>query len=284
MGAESFVGDAVKRHLGKWPDKYSVTEVDTRNGKWKEVELSAFDIVYHVAGIAHSDIRRVNDEEKRKYYEINCVLALDVAKKAKEEGLKQFIFMSSAIVYGDSASIGKDRTISSATPCSPNNFYGDSKVQAEKGLLSLQDESFSVVILRCPMIYGKKCKGNFAKLETIALKAPFFPKIQNNRSMLYVGNLAEFVRLMIDNHESGIFWPCNREWSNTSEIVKMIGECHGKNVRLVPGFSWLLKLLSHVTGDINKAFGSLAYEEYLGDYKEEYRLYSLPQSIKETEC
>ena len=101
--------------------------------------------------------------------------------------------------------------------------------------------------------------------------------------MLYVGNLAEFVRLMIENEEEGIFWPCNREWSNTSELVKMIAACHGKNVRLIPGFGWALKGLSHITGYVNKAFGNLAYKEGLGDYKTEYRLYTLVQSIKETE-
>ena len=88
---------------------------------------------------------------------------------------------------------------------------------------------------------------------------------------------------MIDNEESGIFWPCNKEWSNTSELVKMIAECHRKKVTLVPGFGRALKLLSHATGYVNKAFGNLAYEEHLGDYKTDYRLYSLAQSIKETE-
>ena len=223
------------------------------------------------------------EEIKKKYYAVNCDLAVDVAKKAKAEGVKQFIFMSSAIIYGDSAPIGKEKMIGRDTDYSPANFYGDSKVQAEKGLLPLQDDAFKVVILRCPMIYGKEGKGNFPVLEKMALKMPVFPKVENKRSMLYVGNLAEFVRLMIENEEEGIFWPCNREWSNTSELVKMIAECHGKKVRLVPGFGWALKGLSHITGYVNKAFGNLAYESGLGDYKTEYRLYTLEASIKETE-
>lgn len=282
-GAGSFVGTTVQRHLETFPDKYSVSAVGTKNGEWKELDFSQFDVVYHVAGLAHSDVGKVTEEIRKKYYAVNTDLAVDVAKKAKAEGVKQFIFMSSAIVYGDSAPIGKEKMISSSTPYMPANFYGDSKVQAEKGLLPLSEESFKVVILRCPMIYGKEGKGNFPVLEKMAQKMPLFPKIENKRSMLYVGNLAEFVRLIVDHEESGIFWPCNREWSNTSELVKMIAECHGKRVRLVPGFGWALKLLSHVTGYVNKALGNLAYEEHLGDYKEEYRLYSLAQSIKETE-
>ncbi len=282
-GAGSFVGTSVQRHLEKWSEKYYVTAVGTKNGEWKEIDFSSFDTVYHVAGLAHSDVGNVTDEVKKKYYAVNCDLAIDVAKKAKAEGVKQFIFMSSAIVYGDSAPIGKEKMITRETPYSPANFYGDSKVQAEKGLLPLEDKSFKVVILRCPMIYGKEGKGNFPILEKMAQKMPLFPKIENKRSMLYVGNLAEFVRLMIENEEEGIFWPCNREWSNTSEIVKLIAECHGKKVRLVPGFGWALKILSHATGYVNKAFGNLAYEEHLGDYKTDYRLFTLEQSIKETE-
>ena len=277
------MGTSVQQHLEHWPEKYKVTAVGTKNGEWKELDFSQFDVVYHVAGLAHSDVGKVTEETKKKYYAVNCDLAIDVAKKAKAEGVKQFIFMSSAIVYGDSAPIGKEKMIGRKTPYSPANFYGDSKVQAEKGLLPLQDERFKVAILRCPMIYGKGSKGNFPILEKMAQKMSLFPRIENKRSMLFVGNLAEFVRLMIVNEEEGIFWPCNREWSSTSELVRMIAECHGKNVRLVSGFEWVLKGLSHFTRYVNKAFGNLAYEEHLGDYKEDYRLFSLEQSIKETE-
>lgn len=283
-GAGSFVGTSVQHHLETFLDKYSVIVVGTKNGEWKELDFSSFDVVYHVAGLAHSDVGNVSDEVKAKYYAVNTDLAIEVAKKAKAEGVKQFIFMSSAIVYGDSAPIGVDKTITAETPMNAANFYGDSKVQAENGIRLLKDDNFKVVILRCPMIYGKEGKGNFPILEKMALKLPLFPKVENKRSMLYVGNLAEFVRLMIENEESGIFWPCNKEWSNTSELVKMIASCHGKKTTLVPGFCWALKGMSHLAGLVNKAFGNLAYEEHLGDYKEEYRLYTLGQSIKETEA
>lgn len=282
-GAGSFVGISIQKYLQQWPDRYEVFTVGTKDGEWKEFDFSSFDTVYHVAGIAHSDTGHVTEEEKAFYYKINTDLAVEVAQKAKSEGVKQFIFMSSAIVYGDSAPIGKEKMVSKDTPCCPANFYGDSKVQAEKKLFLLSDGHFKVVILRCPMIYGKEGKGNFPILEKIALKTPFFPKIKNARSMLYIGNLAEFVRLMVENEETGIFWPCNKEWSNTSELVKLIAACHGKEVTLIPGFGWLLKYASSLTGYVNKAFGNLTYEEHLGDYKENYRLYSLPESIKETE-
>ena len=282
-GAGSFVGMAVQTHLESFSDKYAVQAVGTKNGEWKDMDFSVFDTVYHVAGLAHSDVGNVTEEVKAKYYAVNTDFAVNVAKKAKNEGAKQFIFMSSAIVYGDSAPIGVKKIITKETDYSPANFYGDSKVQAEKGIIPLASDDFKVVILRCPMIYGKGGKGNFPVLEKMALKLPVFPKIDNARSMLYVGNLAEFVRLVIDNEETGIFWPCNKEWSNTSRLVKMIAEYHGKEVFLIPGTGWALRGLSHVTGYVNKAFGNLAYEKHLGDYKMEYRIYSLEESIKETE-
>ena len=262
-GANSYVGTHVRQHLEEFPDQYSVDSISVRDDKWRETDFFIYDSIYHCAGLAHSDVGNVSDEVKAKYYTVNTELTIDLAKKAKAEGVKQFIFMSSAIVYGDSAPLGREKVITRDTPRIPANFYGDSKVQAENGLLKLEDDIFKVVILRCPMIYGKGSKGNFPILEKMALKLPLFPEVRNKRSMLYIGNLAEFVRLMIENEESGIFWPCNREWSNTSELVKMIAECHGKKVRLVPGFGMALKLLSHATGYVNKAFGNLAYEEGL---------------------
>lgn len=282
-GAGSFVGTSVQRYLEKFPEKYAVHTVGTRNEEWRGASFSSYDTVFHVAGLAHADVQKLSEERQREYYAVNTELAVDVAKKARAEGVKQFIFMSSAIVYGSFAPIGAEKIITADTPLSPDSVYGESKVQAEKGLLALRDESFRVVILRCPMIYGEGAKGNYLILKKLALRLPLFPQVDNRRSMLYIGNLTEFVRLMIENGESGIFWPCNREWSNTGELVKLIAACHGKKVLLVPGFTWALKAMSRVTGYVNKAFGSLAYEEHLGDYKEDYRLYTLSGSIEKTE-
>lgn len=280
-GVSSYVGTNVRQHLEQYPDKYIVDSLSVRDDKWREKDLSTYDAIYHCAGMAHSDVGNVSDEVKAKYYAVNTDLTINIAKKAKAEGVKQFIFMSSAIVYGDSAPIGKEKIITRDTPRMPANFYGDSKVQAENGLMELADDSFKVVILRCPMIYGKGSKGNFPVLEKMALKLPVFPKVENHRSMLYIKNLAEFVRLVIENEESGVFWPCNREWSNTSDLVRMIAEAHGKKIVMIPGTSMALKAMARVTGYVNKAFGNLAYEEGLGDYKENYRLYSLEESIRE---
>ena len=282
-GAGSYIGTAVEAHLKQWPDRYEVDVMDMIDGSWRKKDFSGYDSVYHVAGIAHSDTGNVSEEQKAFYYKINTDLTVETALKAKAEGVKQFIFMSSAIVYGQSAPIGEQKMITRDTPTSPANFYGDSKVQAENGIMPLSDDKFRVVILRPPMIYGKNSKGNYPVLSKLAQKLPVFPYINNQRSMLYIGNLAEFVRLMIENEEQGVFWPQNAGYTNTSELVKHIAAAHGKKVLLIKGATWALKLMSHVTELVTKAFGSLCYDLAMSEYKQEYRSFSFEESIKLTE-
>ena len=282
-GANSYIGTSFEKYMAQWPDRYQVDTVDMIDGTWREKNFTGYDCVYHVAGIAHSDSGKISPEKAKLYYAVNTDLTIETAQKAKAEGVKQFIFMSSAIVYGESAPIGKTKVITKDTPVSPANSYGDSKVQAENGILPLNDVNFKVVVLRPPMIYGPGSKGNYPVLSKLAQKLPVFPKVDNQRSMLYIGNLMEFVRLMMDNEEQGIFWPQNAEYSNTTELVKLIAQAHGKKIAVIPGCAWALKLLSHFTGLVNKAFGSLSYERSLSEYRDNYRINGLEDSIYKTE-
>lgn len=283
-GAGSYIGTSFENYINtNFPDKYTVDTVDMIGGGWKEKDFSPYDTVFHVAGIAHSDNGKIAPEKEKLYYSVNTELTSAAAEKAKSDGARQFIFMSSAIVYGNSAPIGKTKIITADTPVSPANCYGDSKVRAEKRLKLLEDENFKVVILRPPMIYGKGSKGNYPLLAKLALKLPFFPRVQNERSMLYIENLCEFVRIMVENEESGTFFPQNSEYSNTSELVEMIAAAHGKKIKLVGGFTRLLKIMSCFTGLVNKAFGNLTYERSISDYKENYRVAELGDSVKRTE-
>lgn len=282
-GINSYLGGRFRQYMEQFPD-YATVSISMRNGSWRGEDFTGFDVVYHVAGLAHSDNGRISPEKAQKYYEINTDLTKELAKKAKREGVKQFIFMSSAIVYGDSAPIGRRRRIDRSTVCTPANCYGDSKLQAELGLRRLEDENFRVVILRPPMIYGPGCKGNYPVLSLFAQRLPVFPYVDNERSMLFVDNLMAFVKLMIDNEESGTFFPQNAEYSNTSELVRMIAEAHGKKLILVRGFTWALKFLGFFTALVDKAFGSLSYDMPMSEYPGgEYRLYSLEESIRITE-
>lgn len=283
-GANSYIGTSFEKYIAQFGDEYQIDTVDMIGDSWKSKSFKGYDTVYHVAGIAHSDSGKITKEKAKLYYDVNTKLTIQTARKAKSDSVQQFIFMSSAIIYGDSAPIGKKKMITRDTPVSPANCYGDSKVKAEKGLLKLEDENFKVVILRSPMIYGKGSKGNYPLMSKLAQKMPVFPKVQNCRSMLYIENLCEFVRLMIENEESGIFFPQNSEYSNTSELVKMIAAEHGKRIVLVKGCTIPLKMVGLATRLVDKAFGNLAYDQKMSKYKDEYRVRSLKESIKRTEC
>lgn len=283
-GAGSYIGTSFEKYLrDNYPGQYETDTVDMTSGTWREKSFSGYDSIFHVAGIAHSDSGKISPEKEKLYYAVNTDLTVETAKKAKADGAKQFIFMSSAIVYGDSAPIGKTKLITRDTPVSPSNCYGDSKVKAEEGIRPLQDEGFNVVILRPPMIYGRGSKGNYPLLSKIAQRIPFFPYVKNERSMLYIENLCEFVRLMIENRERGTFWPQNAEYSNTSELVRMIGEAHGRKMILIKGFVGILKLSGCFTGLADKAFGSLDYEQDMSTYKTDYHVCSLQESVVRTE-
>ena len=274
-GANSYIGTSVEKWLAKEPDKYHVETVDMRDESWKDKDFSKFDVVFHVAGIAH--IKETN-ENKSLYYKVNRDLAYETAKKAKAEGVKQFIFLSSMSVYGIENGIIDENTIPK-----PNSNYGKSKLQAEELISSLQSDLFNIAILRPPMVYGKGCKGNYPRLARLAVLTPIFPKINNQRSMLHIDNLCEFIKMIIDFEDRGVFFPQNKDYVKTSEMVKLIAEMHGKKVKLVKIFNPLLRFLGLRIKLINKVFGNLVYDKSMSKYKVGYQIIDLRESIKITE-
>lgn len=277
-GKGSYIGTHFRDELLKYPNEYQVSELDMVDGSWKEHDFSQYDVVYHVAGLAHS----TPDESQRDlYYRVNTDLTYDVALKAKESGVKQFIFMSSIIVYG-SGKIGEDRVITKDTPLTPDNFYGDSKKQAEIKIKPLENENFKIVVVRPPMIYGPNSKGNYPLLAKFAKKTPIFPTLSNKRSMLFLGNLIEFIKLMIDNEESGIFLPQNSEYVSSSNLIKEIASLHNHKILFVGLFNPFIKLFNKQVY-INKVFGNLTIDKSLSEYKENYNKYSFKESVRITE-
>lgn len=279
-GANSYVGMSFEKWLSQWPDKYHVDTIDMIDGTWKEKSFEGYDAVFHVAGIAHVS---ADPSKEELYYRVNRDLAIETAQKAKADGARQFVFMSSIIIYGDSAPIGKTKIITKETRISPIDFYGDSKYQAEKGILPLQDIKFQVVILRPPMIYGYKSKGNYPKLANLARKTPIFPDIDNCRSMIYIENLAEYIRIIIDGNKSGIFFPQNEEYVKTSTLVKEIAKVHGKDLCLTKIFNPLLEHIMRHSHLLNKAFGNLYYDKTISDFEWNYNVCNFVDSVKKTE-
>lgn len=275
-GAGSYVGESVRKYILSTSSEFQIDAVDTMGDNWKKADYSQYDVVYHVAGIAH-----VNADPKMEalYYKVNRDLTIEVAKHAKAAGVKQFIFMSSQIVFHESQSL-KSEVLTADTKENPNGFYGDSKLQAELGIKPLEDENFKVCILRPCMIYGPNAKGNFPRLAKLACKTPIFPCWHNKRSMLYIDNLAEFVKQAVDRQLSGTFYPQNRELADTVEIIRFFAKANAHKVwitRLLNPFVWLG---SFVLQPINKMFATYYYDPKMSKMDFDYQLVSFEESLQ----
>lgn len=276
-GAGSYVGESVRRYiLQTAPGEFEIDAVDTMGDNWKKADYSRYDVVFHVAGIAHVN---ANPKMEPLYYRVNRDLTIEVAKHAKAAGVRQFIFMSSQIVFHESRSL-KDEVLTKDTKENPTGFYGDSKLQAELGIKPLADENFKVCILRPCMIYGPNAKGNFPRLAGLATKTPVFPEWHNKRSMLYIDNLAEFVKQAVLRELGGTFYPQNREPADTVEIIRFFAREAGHRVwitKLLNPFVWLG---SFVLQPINKMFATYYYAPEMSRMDFDYQLVSFEESLK----
>lgn len=292
-GAKSYIGQSFMKYAYKYySNNFEIEELDLISENWKEKNFTNYDIVYHVAGIAHADVGNVSDEVKRKYYEVNTDLAVEVARKAKDEGVKEFIFMSSMIVYGDCAPYGKKKIVDENTVPEPSNFYGNSKMQADMAVRDMATEDFKVIVIRPPMIYGKESKGNYRTLATLVKKLPLFPDVENNRSMLFVGNLCEFlcqIMLVKEIKENAVVLiPQNKEWIKTSNMVRKIANVTERKVYVTKCLDPFIFIASKVPGKIgtlvNKAFGNSCYEPSMSKINGiKYQIYDFEKSILITE-
>lgn len=279
-GKGSYIGTKVKERLSLEPESYIVDELDMLGDGWKNYDFSHYNVVCHVAGIAHR-----NDASEQQYEDVNHILATMVAERAISFGVDQFIFMSSGAVYSQNDRHHRVLSVdenSSLEPCTP---YGKSKLNAENDIRKMiQGTSTKLVILRPPMVYGMGAKGNYNKLAKIAVSIPVFPKIKNTRSMIYIGNLVEFIRLIIEKESEGTFLPQNAEYINTTDLVKKIAKLHNHRLLIIPGFQWAIILLGLLNDNINKVFGTYKYISNNEEcFHEEYQKYTLDESLALTE-
>ena len=275
-GANSYVGTSIENWLKKTPEEFQVDTVDTFGDNWKKADFTQYDAVFHVAGIAHVDAKPSMEPLYRK---VNTDLTLEIAQYAKEHGVKQFVFMSSMIVFHESKSL-KPQVLTPESQPAPNGFYGDSKLQAEIGLKAMEDDSFKVVLLRPPMIYGPGSKGNFLRLCKLATVTPVFPAFHNKRSMLYIDNLAEFVKQVILRELSGTFYPQDRELADTVEIAKMAAKQNNHKLFVWKWLNIFVYLGSPVVNALNKMFATYYYEPSMSKMDFDYQLVSQEEALK----
>jgi UDP-glucose 4-epimerase len=264
-GSNGFVGSYF---INKYKKKYDITTFSFLKGTIDTLHCSDVDVVFHLSALVH----QMNGASKNEYEKVNVHQTIELAKKAKLCGVSQFIFMSSVKVYGEEA----DFIYNEETNCQPIDPYGESKLKAEKELLTLQDDNFKVSIIRTPIVYGNGVKANIKSLVKLIKKVPILPfaSIENKRSMVYIGNLCSMVETVIDKKINGIYLACDDTSLSTSELIQLIAKSLNKKIYLVklPFFEFVLKLIK--PSFHSRLYGSLEINNDLSkknlDFKNPY--------------
>ena len=250
VGANSYIGTSFERYV---QDRLDVATVSSFDNKWRSIDYSGFDCIVYVAGIAH---RKQAKKNKDTYFLVNRDLAFAVAQKAKVDGARQFIYISSMSVYGMKSGEITERTVPSPRT---NDYYGLSKWRAEGLISPLQSDDFRVTIIRPPMVYGPGCPGSFQALIRIVKLSPIIPTMKNKRSMIFIDNLAELLALTIEEPVMGVICPQNSEYVCTSAMMDEIAIAFGKQRLQLPAVNVLIKLFIPICPPLQKAFGNLYY-------------------------
>jgi len=233
-GSSGFIGSYFQDNYG---DKNDISTFSFQHDDLDKLNLTQIDTIIHLSALVHQ-MGGANEEE---YERINVVSTIALAQKAKQNGVKQFIFMSSVKVYGEES----DRPYSENTKCEPKDDYGKSKLEAEKQLMKMQDDSFIVSILRTPIVYGVGVKANIQNLIKLVGKVPILPfgGIENRRSMVYIGNLCKLIDKLCETQLSGIFLAGDDRPISTTKLIELIAKELDKTIYLVkiPFFEPLLK-------------------------------------------
>lgn len=249
-GNNSYIGSSLAKWLAQWPNDYIIDTVSVRGNAWKDVSFGHYDVVVHLAALVHSSKHSFSE-----FLMINRDLTYSIALKARSEGVKQFIFLSTMGVYGMETG-----TILNSTEVNPKTLYSLSKYEAEIMLKEIASEQFHIAIVRPPLVYGKDCRGNYERLSRFFQFVRLVPEYNNARSMLFIDNLSAFLRILIDNEAEGVFAPQNKEYVNIKELAKLIIEAHGKKPIVTRLFNPIINFCVGRINCISKVFGSLIYD------------------------
>lgn len=277
LGKNGYISRCFQNYMKKFPE-VEIKVVSVRDNIWKGYSFRGYDVVFNATGLAHNDARKGTEKE---FIDLNVLLPGELAKKAKEEGVTTFIHMSSLIVYGQAASIGKFYPITEDTLPNPDNIYGKSKLLGEKEILKNEDDKFKVAIIRSGRVYGENDTDTIKQLVDYAKTMPFFPNIKNSISMIYADNLCELIRLIAKNRRGGIYYPQQEDYICTSQMVKDISTAYGHSLFLTKIFNPILIFLGNKIRIISKVFGNEAYDLKISNHFEgRYRVVSYEESIK----
>ena len=270
-GCNGYVGSDF---LNQYKNKYLFEKFSLLNQKLDNINFDNIDIVLHCAALVHQKI----EHPYEKYYDINVEYPVKLAKLAKQNGVKQFVFISTIAVYGE-----EKEKLNENTTYKPITSYGKSKLEAEKQLVELNDDNFIVSIIRPPMIYGKNAPGNIDSLVKLVKKLPIIPlgKIENKRTFVSIQNLSYIIDEIINQKQNGTFLVSDDEAISTSRLIELISKNLDKKIYLVKiaFFESLLKILK--PSFHKRLYGSLEVDNSIT--KEKLNLknpYSVEDGIK----
>ena len=302
IGKDSYIGN----HIDEWLTKagHKVTQLDVLNEDWKVYDYSPYDAIVHVAGIVH----RPDCKDWNLYKSVNTDMPIGIAKKfrtesrelkdkenalsSKQNSSKLFIYFSTMGVYDSGKKLGPS-VVDENTPLliDGNSMYGKSKAMAEEGLLKLREDSleagenFNVAIVRPPSVYGKGCKGGYISGFTMIVKTlPVIPRayLDARQSFIYIDNLCECVRQVVEQHRSGIFCPQDDETPNANELFGAIANGLGRKYRDSRLLGILMQMVSFIPL-VKKAFGGIEYARSLSDIKDmNYVVVPFKEGMKRT--
>lgn len=267
IGKNSYIGD----HIDEWLTKYGheVEQLDVLTEDWKAYDYRPYDAIVHVAGIVH----RPNCQDWNLYKSVNTDMPIAIAQSYKSlrgsKGLKGlYVYFSTMGVYDAGKKLAPS-VVDENTPIlvEGNSMYGKSKAMAEEGLLELQDGTFNVAFVRPPSVYGKGCKGGYITGFTkIARLLPIIPRAYENacQSFVYIDNLSECVRLIIEKQLSGGFCPQDDETPNANRLLEVICKGIGKKYRCSRLLGLCLQFVSFIPL-VKKAYGGIEYSRKLSD-------------------
>lgn len=263
-GKGSYIGEHIRLYLD--PFCHDIDEVDTIGDDWRLIDYSKYKAVIHVAAVVHNDAKKASEDLFKR---INIDLPVQIAKLAKSNRVKQFVFLSSMAVYSQGKTLSKnDSIINHDTQPDATCGYGGSKLKAENLLQELEDDKFKVVIIRPPNVYGPGCRGNYIPLfKKLALKLYICPYAFSDirQSMLYIDNLCELVRLILDTQSSGLFFPQDDIAPSTVELIKTIRGVYGKRTHYSRIFGFVVKICSNLS-IIKKIYGGIQYKSELSNH------------------
>ena len=204
--------------------------------------LNGVDRVVHLAARVHVMQDSASDP-LAEFRRANVAGTLALARAAADAGVRRLVFVSSIKVNGEGTREGVPFTADD--PPAPVDPYGVSKREAEHGLFEIgRDTGMEVVVVRPPLVYGPGVGANFLRLLRWVERGVPLPlaSVQNRRSLVYVGNLADLIVRCVDRPAAAgrTFVASDGEDLSTADLLVRLGQALRRPARLLPvPVSWL---------------------------------------------